>query len=101
LDQHRPGGDDEFRPEYHGSEATDALREVIAGQQDGRDVVPELETPNDLPDVALLDRVGPGDLLVVGARGRSSLAGRLLGSISLRCVLHAPCPTVVVRRPGP
>lgn len=48
----------------------------------------------------LLDLVGETDLLVVGSRGHSELAGTLLGSISQHVVAHAPCPVVVVPRRG-
>jgi nucleotide-binding universal stress UspA family protein len=37
------------------------------------------------------------DLLVVGSRGRGSLEGLVLGSVSRACLAHAPCPVVVVR----
>jgi nucleotide-binding universal stress UspA family protein len=35
-------------------------------------------------------------LLVVGSRSRSRLRGVVLGSVALHCVLHAPCPVLVV-----
>ncbi len=44
------------------------------------------------------------DLLVVGSRSRSVLPGMVLGSVALHCVVHAPCPVLVVRpaaRPMP
>jgi len=41
-------------------------------------------------------------LLVVGSRSRSRLEGMLLGSVALHCVVHAPCPAMVVRpEPAP
>jgi nucleotide-binding universal stress UspA family protein len=36
------------------------------------------------------------DLLVVGGRGRGAVRGMLLGSVALHCVVHAPCPVMVV-----
>jgi nucleotide-binding universal stress UspA family protein len=44
----------------------------------------------------LLGAVQPGDLLVVGDRGRGGFARLLLGSVSRQCAEHAPCPVVVV-----
>lgn len=46
---------------------------------------------------ALLNAARHADLLVVGNRGRGGFASTVLGSVSLQCVLHAPCPVTVVR----
>jgi len=37
------------------------------------------------------------DLIVMGSRGRGSLQGLLLGSITHKVIQHAPCPVMVVR----
>jgi nucleotide-binding universal stress UspA family protein len=37
------------------------------------------------------------DVIVMGSRGHSALAGLLLGSTSQKVVAHAPCPVLVVR----
>jgi nucleotide-binding universal stress UspA family protein len=44
----------------------------------------------------LVQVAGEADLLVVGSRGRGALRGLLLGSVALHCVMHAPCPVMVV-----
>ena len=49
------------------------------------------------PAHVLVAQCGPEDLLVVGTRGRSPLAGAVLGSVSRACAHAAPCPVVVVR----
>jgi nucleotide-binding universal stress UspA family protein len=52
------------------------------------------------PAEVLVDRSREADLLVVGHRGRGAVASAVLGSVGLRCVLHAACPVTVVPRAG-
>jgi nucleotide-binding universal stress UspA family protein len=46
---------------------------------------------------ALVAACADADLLVVGSRGRGSLEGLVLGSVSRACMAHVLCPVVVVR----
>jgi nucleotide-binding universal stress UspA family protein len=47
---------------------------------------------------ALITAAKDADLLVLGTRGRSPLAGILLGSVSQQCAAIARCPVVLVKR---
>jgi nucleotide-binding universal stress UspA family protein len=59
--------------------------EVVVGQTSG----------------VLLERLERADLLVIGSRGHSGLAGLLLGSISHQCVHHAGGPVAIVPSTAP
>ncbi len=48
------------------------------------------------PAEVLVEAAAGADLLAVGSRG-AGLADLLLGSVSLECVQHAPCPVLVHR----
>ncbi|MET9827813.1 universal stress protein [Streptomyces sp. NPDC006385] len=50
---------------------------------------------------ALLERGESASMLVLGSRGHGSVAGFLLGAISLRVLGLAPCPAVAVRADDP
>jgi len=50
------------------------------------------------PAEALLAAAKDADLLVLGTRGRSRLAGLLLGSVSQICAAAAACPVVLVKQ---
>jgi len=49
------------------------------------------------PAGALLQKVNPDSVLVLGSRGLGGFAGLLLGSVSQECVEYASSPVVVVR----
>ncbi|MBO0806078.1 MAG: universal stress protein [Nocardiopsaceae bacterium] len=49
------------------------------------------------PQGVLLRAARDADLLVVGSRGQGGFASAILGSVSLACVLNAPCPVLVFR----
>ena len=74
----------------------DVMTEIRAGFPDvpvSEDVVEGPSGP------ALLSRAGDATLLVVGAQGRATYPGMLLGSVAEYCVRNGPCPVVVVRGP--
>ncbi|MGY1605025.1 universal stress protein [Geodermatophilus sp. SYSU D00815] len=55
------------------------------------------------PGPVLVREAQGARLLVVGSRSRNQLQGVVLGSAALHCVMHAPCPVMVVhqRAAGP
>jgi len=57
----------------------------------------EIDVTPGRPARVLLNAAQDADLLVLGHRGRGTVAGALLGSVGLQCVLHAPCPVTIVR----
>ncbi len=51
--------------------------------------------------LAITEAAHEAELLVVGSRGRGSVRGLLLGSVSRGVLKHAPCTVVVVRERDP
>lgn len=48
----------------------------------------------------LINAAAGAELLVVGTRGHGGFSGLLLGSVSMQCAHHAPCPLVIVPPAG-
>lgn len=58
---------------------------------------PTHEQISDSPVAALLAAAENAEVLVLGSRGLSGVAGFVTGSVALRVVAHAPRPVVLVR----
>lgn len=77
------------------AEAGYAADEMIRGL-DNRDAVDDPMVLEGQPGPLLLERSGPGTVVVVGRRGVGGLERRLLGSVSQYLATHADGPVVVV-----
>jgi nucleotide-binding universal stress UspA family protein len=72
------------------------LGELLAGTTGDSPTVQPLALSGAAGEV-LVGLAADADLLVVASRGRGEFRGLLLGSVALHCVVHAPCPVLVVR----
>ena len=52
-----------------------------------------------VPSQVLIEAAADAELLVVGSRGHGGFVGLLLGSVSIQCAHHSPCPIVIVPPP--
>jgi nucleotide-binding universal stress UspA family protein len=77
--------------------ARQTLDEVVNAHPELAAVEFTVEAVAGQPGPVLVDASEGADLLVIGHRGRGAVRSALLGSVGLHCVLHATCPTTVVR----
>ena len=94
-DSVRPDHLDPAMFEAAGRTILKAATAILAGQGHVTPPVRSLLIHDDAAP-ALLRAAQDAGLLVVGSRGRGGFVGLLLGSVSRRCVEHAPCPIAVV-----
>jgi nucleotide-binding universal stress UspA family protein len=75
------------------------VAEVVGARALEEDVV-RVAAVEGHPGQVLVRAAAGARLLVVGSRSRNQLEGLVLGSVALHCVMHAPCPVLVVRGPA-
>lgn len=77
--------------------ATAAVDDAVAqAEHESAGIPVEREITVGHPARALIDLSGDADMLVVGRRGHSTLAGLLMGSVAAQVSAHADCPVVVI-----
>lgn len=86
---------DDFDPAADAGKVLKEAADGLRADHPGLAVVTEVVEGH--PAAVLVEASRGADLLVVGGRGHSQLAGMLLGSVSAHCVAHAHCPVVVYR----
>jgi nucleotide-binding universal stress UspA family protein len=85
-------------PGEYEENAQKALAEAVAAvDTGGADIPISTCVRQGNPAQVLIDEAADADLLVVGSRGHGGFAEVLLGSVSMHCVHHAPCPVAVIR----
>lgn len=75
------------------------LHDAVAELPSELRALPVLETGNPVERLLEVAEVGV-DLLVLGSRGFGPVMRLLIGSVSSRVIRGAPCPVMVVPRPG-
>lgn len=74
--------------------------EVAALQRPGLQISVDVAIGRPASEIVAAAEDQPTDLLVIGSRGRGSIASMLLGSVSAEVAERAHCPVLVVRRTG-
>ncbi|MER6229749.1 MULTISPECIES: universal stress protein [Streptomyces] len=93
-----PPSDEEMRT--YASRAQEVLDQAVEdalGPGPGRPVPLRSTAVQGHPAAVLIDAAAGAKMLIVGNRGRGEFREALLGSVSMHCAQHAPCPVVVMR----
>jgi nucleotide-binding universal stress UspA family protein len=86
--------------EAHARKVLDHAIDEALGPGPGRPVALRPISAHGHPATVLLHAATGAQLLVVGNRGHGEFREALLGSVSMHCVQHAPCPVVVISGSG-
>lgn len=87
-------------PAQRGARALERARALVVDVLGDRADAVDVTVQAGRAEEVLVGKADGAELLVVGSRSRSALLGTVLGSVALHCVIHAPCPVLVVR-PAP
>lgn len=84
---------DDFDPEAHADRLVERARKslTLPPERVGRHVI------HGTARSVLVEEARHADLIVLGSRGHSTVAGLVLGSVSAYCLRHAQIPVVIVR----
>ena len=90
--------DDPERTEEARKAAQAETDKVLAGLEGSRPDSVTVKAVHGFPVEELIDAGKDADMLVLGIRGRSPVAGLMLGSVSQMCAASATCPVVLIKR---
>jgi nucleotide-binding universal stress UspA family protein len=80
------------------AQAQQLVRGIVLEQRAALAAVPvEVVVVHGTPGRVLVEQARGAEVLVLGHRGRGSVASVVLGSVGLYCVFHAPCSVAIVR----
>lgn len=81
--------------------AREWVARAVKASPGARDVTVSTRVVEGYPARVLIEAARGADLLVIGSRGHGEVSGMALGSVSLHCASHAPCPVLIVREAPP
>jgi nucleotide-binding universal stress UspA family protein len=83
----------------HEQSTRERVEQMMAAEPGTASIPFEVRAQVGRPADVIVEAARDADLLIVGHRGRGGLRSAALGSVSLGCVLHAPCPVLIVPAP--
>jgi len=86
--------------DFEGIAAKVIAQEIAEVVDPASDVTVSTSVREGTASEVLLESADGASMLVVGSRGHGGFAGAVLGSVSLHCAHHSPCPLVIIRPPG-